>query len=137
MARDNFSEVTARLYAAISGPPGACDWTAFRSLFRPGARLIRVSEQVRKDSASGRVNVMSVEQFIEDVAPVIEPNDFVEQEISQSAETSLNMASVTSKCHACLITPKGKRDWSSTYFIHLILDARGWRIVNILWNERA
>ncbi|MHA7872575.1 MAG: hypothetical protein ACX939_09525 [Hyphococcus sp.] len=132
----NLSQYTTALYSAISGPSGKCDWDGFRKAFRPGARLIRVNEPGTDDSVFGRIQVMSVDEYIENTGPKIEPFDFAETETGHVAEIIGDTASVRSEYAARLKAPDGVHEWSGVNFIHFVHDAVRWRIVSIIWDAR-
>ena len=67
------------MYECISGPAGKRNWHRLRSLYLEGARLIPTGKRACTRKAS--LQVMSIDEWIEDVQGYFEENDFYETEI--------------------------------------------------------
>ena len=76
------------MYDTISGPAGKRNWQRERSLFLPGARLIPIGKRVHGE---GGLRVMTLDEWIEDVKPFFEENDFWETEIVRHNDRFGNM----------------------------------------------
>lgn len=122
------------LYDTISGPAGDRDWNRFRSLFFPGAHLIRTS--IAPDGTPQAL-VMTVETFEQDTADFLRRESFYEVETTHHIDHFGNVAHVFSTYEA-----RRERDAVRPFkrginSIQLFRDGTRWWVVNILWdNER-
>lgn len=66
------------MYECISGPAGTRNWHRLRSLYLEGARLIPTGKRLHKETG---LQVMSIDEWIEDVQDYFAENDFYETEI--------------------------------------------------------
>ena len=128
--------IITALYDVISGPAGqARDWTRFRSLFAPGARLMPT---MHPPGATPRVGVMTPEQYAERAAPGFMRNGFFEHEIGRTTDqfgavTQL-FSTYESRRTATDATPFARGINS----IQLFNDGTRWYVVTIFWDgERA
>ena len=80
--------IIAAIYDVISGPAGERDWERDRHLFLPQARLIRTG---KRPDGSVRYQVMTVDEFAADAAPILEKG-FYETEIARTTEIFGNIA---------------------------------------------
>ena len=71
------------VYEALSGPAGKRNWQRLRSLYLPGARLIPIGNRVH---AEGRTDVMSVDEWIDDISAYFEEHPFYIREIQRHAD---------------------------------------------------
>jgi hypothetical protein len=117
-------------YEVISGAAGqARDWTRFRSLFAPGARLMPV---VSTGDAS-HLRLLSPDDFIRRVEPIFASEDFWEQESGRATEVIGRMAHVLSS-YESRRNPQGAPFEHGRNSIQLFFDGARWWIVNVMWN---
>jgi hypothetical protein len=123
------------LYDVISGPVGALrDWDRFRSLFFPGARLVRTS--IGPDGRP-RAQAMDVRAYEADTADYFCREPFYEIEVARRIERFGNIAqgfSVYEARHAPGDAHPFRRGINSIQLFH---DGQRWWVVSVLWdNER-
>src|SRR5438093_2498738 len=76
--------IVAAVYDVISGPAGQKrDWNRMRSLFYPGARLIRTAP--KKEGGIGATS-FSPQDYIDRASIYLEKNGFSEKEIARGTE---------------------------------------------------
>lgn len=124
-------EVMKALYASISGPPGPRDFERLRSLFAPGAELVRTVE------GEGGVRVrdrMPVATFIDRAGRQLEQSGFFEVEIARKVDVFGSIAHVWS-------TYEARRDPGAEPFarginsVQLFFGEHGWRITSLVWDD--
>jgi hypothetical protein len=123
--------ILAALYDVISGPAGERDWSRFRSLFMPNARL--TSAEKSPDGAV-RVRPNSVEDYVRLGGDYFLKNGFFEKPIVNRVQIFGNVAQVFSSYesrHAPGEAPFARGINS----IQLAFDGKRWWVVNILWDE--
>ena len=121
------------LYDVISGPPGERDWTRFRSLFVPEARLTSVS---KRPDGSAPVRLLTVDDYVKAAGGYFLKNGFFESAIVNRAQKFGNMAQVFSSYesrHAAAEKPFARGINS----IQLLNDGARWYILSILWDEES
>ena len=123
------------MYAMISGPAGARDWSRQANCFLPEARQVRtwVDEQGRPVKKS-----MSLDEYARDTTPFFEANDFYEVETGRRIDLFGNIAHVWSAYEARSALDDAVPERRGINSIQLFRDATsGWRIIAMLWdNER-
>ena len=138
MTASDLTSVTRRMYAALSASPGRREWSTFRRLFRPGARLIRVNQPVDGDHHHGRVHIMSVDDYVMGIEGRLDGVHFEEKELSHSASIVGDTAAVQSDYEAQLVAGDGvRKSWRGVNLLQLIRDPSGWRIISIIWDAHA
>jgi hypothetical protein len=127
--------VVRALYETISGPASQRrDWDRFRSLFFPGAHLIRTT--IASDGTP-QANMMDVETYIDTTAEYFSQQDFFEAEIARRTEVFGNIAHVFSTYEARSDPADSRPMRRGINSIQLYNDGEGWRVINMLWdNER-
>ena len=119
------------MYEVISGAAGAPrDWTRFRSLYLPDARLMPV---VSVPGETPRVRVLSPEDYIRRVEPIFATESFWEREAGRQAETSGRIAHVLSH-YESRRDPNGPPFERGTNSVQLFYDDSRWWIVSVMWN---
>ena len=125
--------IIAAIYDVISGPAGERDWGRDRHLFLPQARLIRTG---KRPDGSVRYQVMTVDEFAADAAPILEKG-FYETEIARTTEIFGNIAHAFS-------TYESRRHPQEAPFarginsIQLLHDGERWWVTAMVWDaERA
>jgi hypothetical protein len=128
---ESIDNILSALYAAISGPAGARDWTHFRSLFAPGARLISTA---KRNDGSIALDVLDVEGFITRASAAIANKSFYEREIARRIERYGAIAHVfsTYESRQNPTDPPFDRGINS---IQLFFDGIRWWVVTIYWTN--
>ena len=117
------------MYEVISGPAGqARDWSRFRSLYLPEARLMPVV-----GGEKPHVRVLSPEDYIRRVEPIFAAESFWEREIGREVSTFGRIAHVLSH-YESLRDPGGPPFETGTNSVQLFFDDTRWWIVSVLWN---
>jgi len=132
---ESIDAIIRAMYESVSGPAGLNrDTLRERSLFMPGAHLVRVT---LTDDGTPQAKMMDVDTYLKDTADFFRANDFYEVEIARRTEVFGQIAQVFSTYEAryALDDPAPfKRGINS---IQLFNDGNRWWIVNMLWdNER-
>lgn len=124
--------IIAALYDVISGPAGqARDWTRFRSLFVPGARLIPT---IHPPGATPRTAVMTPEQYAERAAAGFTRNGFFEREISRTADQFGAVTQLFSTYESRRAATDAKPFARGINSIQLFNDGARWYVVSIFWD---
>jgi len=131
----NLGDIVRALYETISGPAGQeRDWDRMRSLYFPGARLIRTSMSL---DGKPRAHVMDVEQYIQDTSDYFRQNSFYEAEVARRVESFGNIAHVFSAYEARHKPDDAEPFKRGINSIQLFNDGSRWWLLNVLWdNER-
>jgi len=123
------------VYDVISGPAGrARDWDRFRSLYLPGARLVRTSI-----GPDGRplAQAMDVRAYEADTTDYFRREAFYEVEVARRVERFGNIAQVFSVYEARHAPDEARPFKRGINSLQLFHDGRRWWVVSILWdNER-
>ena len=117
--------LTARVYAAISGPAGPRDWDAVRALFVPEARLVPVG-------AKGPL-VLDVQGYIDRAGPMMARQGFYESEVARRVERYGNIAHVFST-YESRHAPGDRPFARGINSIQLVSTPGGWRVLHIVWQ---
>ena len=129
----SIDQVVAALYRAISGPAGqARDWDRLRSLFYPGARLLRTVV-----SPDGKVEMaaMDLEGFIAEASPYFEAKGFFEHEVARRTDQFAHIAQVFSTYEATA-DPVGQEPLGrGINSIQLWSDGQRWWVMSLLWDD--
>ena len=119
------------MYEVISGAAGTPrDWTRFRSLYLPGARLMPV---VSVAGETPHVRVLSPEEYIRRVEPIFAAEDFWERETSRQVETFGRIAHVLSH-YESLRDPNGTPFERGANSLQLFHDDSRWWVVSVTWS---
>jgi len=121
--------IVAALYDVISGPPGERDWERDRHLFLPQARLIRTG---KKPDGSTRYQVMTVDEFAADAAPILEKG-FYENEIARTTEVFGNIAHAFST-YESRYRPQEAPFARGINSIQLMHDGQRWWVTAMVWD---
>jgi hypothetical protein len=127
--------IIAAAYDVISGPAGQKrNWDRMRSLFYPGARLIRTVPQ--KEGGMSATS-FSVQDYIDRASLYFEKNGFSEKEIARHTEQWSNIlqafSTYESRHDAKDVTPFARGINS----FQLLFDGTRWWILTIYWQEEA
>ena len=127
--------VIDEMYAMISGPKGARDWSRQANCFLPEARQVRtwIDDQGRPQKLS-----MTLEQYEANTTPFFAENDFYEVETARRIDVFGNMAHVWSAYEARRTPDEEPPERRGINSIQLFRDPDlGWRIIHMIWdNER-
>ena len=126
---ESVDAIMAAVYDVISGPAGPRDWTRFRSLFRPEARLIPIA-----NSPQGSFPVyMSVDDYIERAGSQFNQMGFFEQEIARTEEQYGGMVHLFSTYEARRAEDDADPFMRGINSFQLFNDGSRWWVVNIYW----
>lgn len=133
--RSDIGAVIDAMYACISGPAGPRDWTTEREVFHPDSRQGRTGLD-----ADGRPTLllMGREEYIANVTPFFDANDFYEIEVSRRIDVFGNIAHVWSVYEARTSLRDAEPERRGINSIQLVRGADGlWSILHMVWdNER-
>jgi hypothetical protein len=119
-------------YDTISGPAGQKrDWSRFRSLFIPGARLIPV---IPNPKGGVSTVVFSVDDYVARGDPYFQKNGFFEREIARKTELYGNMTQVFSTYESRHDASDAKPFERGINSFQLMNDGQRWWIVTIFWQ---
>ena len=123
--------IMTAVYDVISGPPGERDWSRFRSLFLPTARLTAATK-----GTDGAIHLrpMSADEYATRAGGYFLKNGFFERPIVNRVQTFGNIAQVLSSYesrHAAGEAPFARGINS----FQLLNDGKRWWVVSILWDE--
>ncbi len=122
------------MYECISGPAGKRNWHRLRSLYLDGARLIPTGKRLHKE---GGLQVMSIDEWIEDVQDYFADNDFYETEIVRHMDRfgDIIQAFSTYEARNSLDSAPIARGINS---FQLLQHEERWWIVTVMWvNESS
>jgi hypothetical protein len=127
--------IMAATYDVISGPAGQeRDWDRMRSLFYPGARLIRTEA---KKEGGLRAAILTVDDFIEHAGNYFKKNGFFELEIARRSErwgSLLHAFSTYESRH----DPKDPAPFArGINSFQLFFDGTRWWIMTIYWADES
>ena len=125
--------IVAALYEALSGPAGKRNKQRLRSLYFEGARLIPIGNRIH---AEGNTHMMSVDEWIDDIGPFFEENDFYITEIQRHADRFGDMIQLFSTYEASDAPEDGKKTRGIRAMQLLYRDERWW-IVNLMWDNET
>lgn len=123
--------IMTAVYDVIFGPPGERDWSRFRSLFLPTARLTAAT---KSPDGSVRLRPMSADDYAKLAGGYFAKNGFFEHPIVNRVQTFGNVAQVFSSYeshHAAGEAPFARGINS----FQLLNDGKRWWVVSILWDE--
>lgn len=125
--------IVKAMYDIISGPAGTRNWQRLRSLYLPGARLIPTGPRVHK---TGELQILTLEDWIEDVKDFFEEKDFYENEIVRHSDRFGNIIQAFSTYEARNDTegPVIARGINS---LQLLYHENRWWIVTVMWDNET
>ena len=130
------SAAVDEMYAMISGPKGARDWSRQSNCFQPEARQIRTWVD---EAGRPAMKIMSLDDYSRDTAPYFAANAFYEVEIGRRIDVFGNIAHAWSAYEARPSLDDAEPERRGINSIQLFRDPdHGWRIISMIWdNERA
>jgi len=129
----SISAIVNALYDVISGPPGERDWTRFRSLFIPEARLIFNGAAPNGDVVR---RVMSAGDYAQRAGGFFMKEGFFERGIANRVDRFGHIAQVFS-------TYESRHEKDGAPFarginsIQLAYDGQRWYVVTIMWDQES
>jgi hypothetical protein len=132
---ESIDKTVHALYETISGPAGvARDWKRFRSLFFPGARLVRT---LISDDLIPRAFPMDVHEYETDTSDYFRREPFYEAEVAHKVDRFGNIAHVISVFEARRHPEDVEPIRRGINSIQLFYDGNRWWIISVIWdNER-
>jgi len=127
--------ILAAAYDVISGPAGQeRDWDRMRSLFYPGAQLIRTA--VKKEGGLS-ANFLTTQDYIDRAGSYFKKNSFFEREISRRSDRWGSIMQVFST-YESRHDPKGAVPFArGINSFQLFFDGTRWWIMTIYWAEET
>jgi len=127
--------ILAATYDVISGPAGQeRDWDRMRSLFYPGARLIRTEA---KKEGGLHAAVLTPEDFVERAGNYFKKNGFFEREFARRAERWGGLMQVFST-YESRHDPKDPAPFArGINSFQLFFDGTRWWIMTIYWADET
>lgn len=133
-AHDEFQAMTRRLYEVVSAPPGKRDWESIRELYHPRATMVRTGLDV---DGQPFVLAMTFDEYVGNVTELLESTEFTETEVHQEVTVFGNVARLYSVYEYQSRSADTARQGRGVNFFNLVNEGRGWKIMNIVWdNER-
>jgi hypothetical protein len=124
--------IIAALYDVISGPAGQRrDWNRFRSLFRPGARLMPTGR--RPDGTFGQ-RVLTPDEYATQAGPRLEQDGFFEREIARKTERFGNIVHAFSTYDSRRTASDPQPFARGINSIQLWNDGTRWWVLTIFWE---
>jgi hypothetical protein len=127
----DFRELTARLYRAVSAPPGERDWAAVRRIYHPEARLVRTGLDPQGQPFA---KVMSLDAYIENVETLLADVRFSEVEVGHDAVIFGNVARLTSVYEFSWESAAERRRGRGVNFFTLVRESGRWQVMSIVWD---
>lgn len=126
--------IISAYYQVLQGEAGARDWTRFRSLFLPSARIdaVNYSKEGRAISRMG-----SLEDYIRNSDAFFRRSDYYPREVTNQVQYYGHMAQVFSSYYATTYfqnRSQPNRTNGVACFQLLYFEGRWW-IANLLWNS--
>ncbi len=125
--------IVKALYECISGPAGGRNWNRLRSLYLKGARLVPTGERLHKDS---KLQVMTVDEWIDDVQDYFAENDFYETEVMRHMDRFGDIIQAFSTYEA-RNHPDSAAIARGINSIQLLQHEGRWWIVTVLWGNES
>jgi len=123
------------LYTVISGEKGeARDWTLFKYLFKPDAKLIPSG---KGEDGIYKVRFMKPESYIKSSGKWLVENGFFEKEIHRKVDLFGNLAQVFSTYETFKSEADKEPFMRGINSIQLLNDGERWWIINIYWTQET
>jgi hypothetical protein len=124
--------ILTALYAVISGPAGDRDWSRFRSLFAPNARLTSAT----KETSDHPARLMSADDYANLAGGYFKTHAFYEKAIVNKVDRFGNVVQVFSS-YESRNAPNEKPFARGVNSIQIFYDQNRWWILSILWDEET
>ena len=125
--------IIGAMYDVLSGPAGKRNWQRLRSLYLEGARLIPIGNRIH---AKGRTDVMSVDEWIDDISGFFEENGFFVKEIHRHADRFGDIVQVFSTYEATE-AEEGLKKIRGIRALQLLHREERWWIVTVMWDNET
>ncbi|GAA3629003.1 hypothetical protein [Flavivirga jejuensis] len=123
------------LYAVISGERGVeRDWTLFKFLFKPGAKLIPSGKD---EEGEHKVSYMAPADYVKSSGKWLVDHGFFEKEIHRKVDTFGDITQVFSTYEAFYSKSDTKPFMRGINSIQLLNDGKRWWIINIYWTQET
>lgn len=123
--------IVSAVYEVLSGRAGEPrDWSRWRALYSPSARLIPIE---RDDEGLSAPRVLGPDEYIESRAALLSAGDFYEWETGREELRSGSIAHVWSIYEAAR-TPGGEPIRGGANSIQLWNDGSRWWILSVVWD---
>ncbi|MEZ5293830.1 MAG: hypothetical protein R2745_22290 [Vicinamibacterales bacterium] len=125
--------ILAALYDVISGPKGeARDWTRFRSLLAPNARLMPTRP---RPGGGTELVVWSADDYVRAAGPGLSANGFYEREVHRVTERFGDVVHVFSTYESRRTADPAEAPFArGINSIQLLKDGARWWVVSIYWQ---
>lgn len=123
--------IMAAIYDVISGPPGPRDWSRFKSLMMPKARL---TESTVDENGKNLVSETGVDEFIAEAQPLFTAQPFFETALVNRVQRFGNIAQVFSS-YASRAAPHAEPFERGINSVQLLYDGKRWWVLSILWDK--
>jgi hypothetical protein len=130
---DSPNAIIQAMYDTISGPAGDRDWYRLHSLYLEGARLVPTGRRVHKE---GKLEVFTLDEWIQDVRPYFAENDFYENEVVRQTHQFGNIIQAFSTYEA-RNDPEKKPIARGINSIQLLQHEGRWWIVSLMWDNES
>jgi hypothetical protein len=128
---ESIDAILAALYNVISGPAGDRDWSRFRSLFLPEARMGAVR---KKPDATFTASSFTPDGYVERAGKYFKEHAFYESELSRKTEQFGQEAHVFST-YESRNAPGEKPFARGINSLQLFNDGKRWYVISIFWDE--
>lgn len=123
-----------KLYAVISGPAGKKrDWSAFRAMFAPDARMRVAIKREGKDA----LVTLTPDDYVARSGPMLEERGFFEKEIARKVLSYGGLVHVWSTYESRTKEDDAKPFDRGINSIQLMKVEGGWKIVAIAWASES
>lgn len=129
---ESVDSIVAAVYDVISGPAGPRDWDRFRSLFRPGAKLIPIATTPDGDTFPV---YWSPDEYAERASGWFSERGFFEKELHRTSENFGPMVHVFSTYESFDTAEATEPFARGINSIQLMNDGSRWWLVNIFWQS--
>jgi hypothetical protein len=130
---NSIEAILRSIYDVISGPAGERDWTRFRSLFAPDARLTSVA---KRPDGTAPVRLLTVDDYTKAAGGYFLKNGFFEAAIVNHVDKFGNIAQVFSSYESRHAAAE-KSFTRGINSIQLLNDGHRWYVLSILWDEES
>ena len=132
--RNEFEDLTHRLYEVVSASPQERDWEGIRELYHPRATLVRTG--IGEDGQPF-VLAMTFDEYVDNATKLLDGVEFSEVEVSQEVTVFGNVARLASIYEYTFQSAEVSRHGRGVNFFNLVNEGDGWKVMNIVWdNER-
>jgi len=128
----SINNIITSVYGIVSGDAGDRNWDKFKALFLPDASFISIKKDLKGNEVYFNGNV---DEYIEQIKPILLENTYYEQETGRSIQESDNIAQVFSMFESILFVEGKPNNLKGANSFQLIFKDNRWWIANVLWNS--